>query len=67
MLNYAPDWVKTVLGESNGVVFLDTGCTRAKSYEGDNVSNEKEGQIIAKLVDIIVEVFLTANQKIINF
>jgi hypothetical protein len=44
------------LGESNGVVFVDTGCTRAKNDDGDDVSNETEAQILAKLVDTVVEV-----------
>jgi hypothetical protein len=59
VLNTSPEWVQTVLGESNGVVFVDTGCTRAKNDDGDDVSNEKEAQILAKLVDTIVEVLLT--------
>jgi hypothetical protein len=56
VLNNAPAWVQTVLGESNGVVFVDTGCIRAVNDEGDDVSNEKEARILTKLIHTIVEV-----------
>ena len=61
MLNTAPEWVQTVLGESNGVVFVDTGCTRDVNDDGDDVSNERESQILTKLVHTIVKVFLNDN------
>jgi len=55
--------VQKILGEENGVVFVDTGCTKLKEagVEGDEVTNEREAAILQKLILTIIEVGLRLN------